>query len=279
MRRRRASAVGRLGIPSLEYPHRFERRIWRDGALMTGPGNLTGKVALVTGGSRGIGRAVVLALAEEGADIAVNYRTRKQDADQVRSQVEAIGRRAVAVRADVAVASEVARMVASVEGALGAVTILVNNAGIVRPQAFEDIAETDWDQILDVNLKSAFLVTQAVLPRMRAAGWGRIINVSSTAAQMGGIIGPHYAAAKAGILGLTHAYASLLAGEGITVNAIAPALIETEMIAGHPKARPERIPVGRFGTVAEVAEAAVMLARNAYITGQTINVNGGLYMT
>jgi 3-oxoacyl-[acyl-carrier protein] reductase len=241
--------------------------------------DLGDRIALVTGGGRGIGRAIAVALAEAGADVAVNYRTRKRDADQVRAQVEGAGRRCVTVRADVSVAAEVTRMVESVEGALGPVAILVNNAGIVRPQALPEISEADWDQILDVNLKSVFLVSQAVLPGMRAAGWGRIVNVSSTAAQVGGIIGPHYAASKAGILGLTHAFAALLAGEGITVNAIAPALIETEMVAGNPKALPERIPVGRFGTVGEVADVAVMLARNAYITGQTINVNGGVYMS
>jgi 3-oxoacyl-[acyl-carrier protein] reductase len=246
---------------------------------MSARDDLAGKVALVTGGSRGIGRAIAVALAAAGADVAVNYRTRKRDADQVRALVEEAGQRCVTVRADVSAAAEVARMVESVEGALGPVAILVNNAGIVRPQPVHEISEADWDQILDVNLKSVFLVTQAVLPGMRAAGWGRIVNLSSTAAQVGGIIGPHYAASKAGILGLTHAYAALLAGEGITVNAIAPALIETEMIAGNPKAQPERIPVGRFGTVGEVAAVAVMLARNAYVTGQTVNVNGGLYMS
>ncbi|MHB8851486.1 MAG: SDR family oxidoreductase [Acidithiobacillus ferriphilus] len=171
------------------------------------------------------------------------------------------------------------RMIQCVEEELGAVSILVNNAGIARPQALEEITEKDWDEIINVNLRSVFLVTQAVLPRMRAAKWGRIINLSSAAVQLGGIIGPHYTASKAGVLGLTHSYASLLAGEGITVNAVAPALIETDMIAGNPQARPERIPVGRFGTAEEVAEAVVMLASNGYITGQTINVNGGLYMS
>jgi 3-oxoacyl-[acyl-carrier protein] reductase len=246
---------------------------------MTNARDLTGRVALITGGSRGIGRVVAIALAEAGADIAVNYRVRENEAEQVRSQVEMCGRHCITVRANVSVAADATRMVETVEGALGAVTILVNNAGIARPQALEEITEADWDEIIDVNLKSVFLVTQAVLPGMRAAKWGRIINMSSAAAQLGGIIGPHYTASKAGILGLTHAYASLLAGEGITVNSIAPALIETEMIAGNPQARSERIPVRRFGTAEEVAEVVVMLARNGYITGQTINVNGGLYMS
>jgi len=246
---------------------------------MANPGDLTGKVALVTGGSRGIGRAVALALAEAGADIAVNYHNREREAEQVRSRVESYGRRCLTVQANVAAAADVARMVEAVEEALGAVAILVNNAGIARPQAVEEITEADWAEMIDVNLKSVFLVTQAVLRNMRAAKWGRIINMSSAAAQLGGIVGPHYTAAKAGVLGLTHSYALLLAGEGITVNAIAPALIETDMIAGNPRARPERIPVGRFGTTEEVAAVVVMLARNGYITGQTISVNGGAYMT
>lgn len=170
-------------------------------------------------------------------------------------------------------------MVAHVESELGPISILVNNAGIARPQKIEEITEGDWDEVIDVNLKSAFLVTQAVLPGMRAARWGRIIFVSSVAAQVGGVVGPNYAASKAGMIGLTHSYANLLAKEGITVNAVAPALIETEMVLSNPKARPDLIPVGRFGTSEEVADVAVMLATNGYITGQTINVNGGWYMS
>ncbi len=170
-------------------------------------------------------------------------------------------------------------MVRQVESQLGPVAILVNNAGITRPQPIDEITEQDWDEVLAVNLKSVFLVTQAVLPGMRAAKWGRIINLSSVAAQTGGVIGPHYAASKAGIQGLTHSYAALLAKEGITVNAIAPALIETDMMRDNPRATPALIPVGRFGTVDEVADVVVMLATNGYITGQTINVNGGWYMS
>ncbi len=150
---------------------------------------------------------------------------------------------------------------------------------ISRLQPFDQITEQDWDEVLAVNLKSVFLATQAVLPKMRTARWGRIINLSSVAAQTGGVVGPHYAASKAGIHGLTHSYANLLAKEGITVNAIAPALIETEMMRDNPRATPTLIPVGRFGTVEEVADVVVMLATNGYITGQTINVNGGWYLS
>ena len=133
--------------------------------------------------------------------------------------------------------------------------------------------------MIAVNLTSCFILTQAVLPAMRRRKWGRIINLSSVAAQVGGVVGPHYAASKAGIIGLTHAYASRLAREGITVNAIAPALIETEMVTSNLGARPDLIPVGRFGLPAETAAVALMLAQNGYITGQTISVNGGWYMT
>ena len=240
---------------------------------------LTGKIALVTGGSRGIGRAIALGLAEAGADVAVNFLTHEAEAGEVCAAIERAGRRAVAVQADVSVADEVSRMIDAVQARLGEVSILVNNAGISRPQPLGAITERDWDEILMVNLKSMFLVTQAVLPAMRKQRWGRIINLSSVAAQTGGVIGPHYAASKAGCLGLTHSYASLLAKEGITVNAIAPALIETEMVTKNPRARPEIIPVGRFGTVEETAQVALMLAKNGYITGQTINVNGGWYMS
>lgn len=240
---------------------------------------LNGKIALVTGGSRGIGRATVLALAKAGARVAVNYKTRVAEAEAVCAEIKSLGGHAVAVQADVSVAAEVADMVRQIESQLGPIAILVNNAGISRLQPFDQITEQDWDEVLAANLKSAFMVTQAVLPGMRLAKWGRIINLSSVAAQTGGVIGPHYAASKAGIHGLTHSYAALLAQEGITVNAIAPALIETEMMRDNPRARPDLIPVGRFGTVGEVADVVVTLAANGYITGQTINVNGGWYMS
>ncbi len=243
--------------------------------------DLTGKIALITGANRGIGRAIAVALGNAGADVAVNFRSDEDEtaAKAVCLQIDGSGRRSLAVKADVSVGKEVSNMVAAVQQQLGNISILVNNAGISKPQPIDQITEADWDLIHNVNLKSMFLVTQAVLPVMRKQRWGRIINLSSVAAQLGGIIGPHYAASKAGAIGLTHSYASLLAKEGITVNAIAPALIETDMITSNPKARPDITPVGRFGTVEEVAEIAVMLACNGYMTGQTISVNGGWYMT
>lgn len=240
---------------------------------------LSGKVALVTGASRGVGRAIALALAEAGADVGVNYRERAKEAAEVGAAIEAAGRRAIVVQADVSKTSEVDRLVSAVEQRLGPVTILVNNAGIARPQQVEEITEQDFDEMIRVNLKSAFLVTQRLLPSMRAAHFGRIINITSVAAQVGGVVGPHYAASKAGMIGLTHGYANLLVREGITANAIAPALIETDMVTANLRAKPDLIPVGRFGHVDEVSSAAVMLATNGYITGQTINVNGGWYMS
>jgi 3-oxoacyl-[acyl-carrier protein] reductase len=241
--------------------------------------DLAGKTALVTGASRGIGRACALALAAAGADIAVHYHVSEAAARETCTLVERLGRRAVAVAADVAQSAEVSRMVKSVERELGPVGVLVNNAGISKRVPWDKIPEADWDEILAVNLKSVFLVTQAVLPGMRAWRWGRIINMSSGAVQTGGVIGPHYTASKAGIIGLTHSYASLLVKEGITVNAVAPSLIETDMVSRDPEVKPELIPMGRFGTPEEVADVVAMLARNAYITGQTICVNGGRFMS
>jgi 3-oxoacyl-[acyl-carrier protein] reductase len=235
--------------------------------------DLSGKVALVTGASRGIGRAIALELARAGADVVVHYHTRIGWAREVEAAIRSLGMEAKVVQADVSRTAEIERLAREA----GPVDILINNAGIAKPQPFAEITEADWDEVIDTNLKSCFLLTQALLPGMRARQWGRIVNLSSVAAQVGGIVGPHYAASKAGMNGLTHFYASRLAKEGITVNAIAPALIETEMVTTNMKATPDRIPVGRFGEPDEVAIVAVMLARNPYITGQTINVNGGWY--
>ncbi len=238
-----------------------------------------GKVALVTGASRGIGKAIALALAGAGMDVAVNYHMRKEAALKTSREIAACGRRCLTVQANVAVSEEVSRLVDQVQQELGPVQILVNNAGIARRQPFDQITEQDWDELLNVNLKSTFLVTQAVLPAMRERRWGRIINVSSVAAHIGGVVGPHYAASKAGMLGLTHAYANLLVKEGITVNAIAPALIATDMVIEDLQVGPDIIPMGRFGTAEEVAAVALLLVLNGYMTGQTINVDGGVYMS
>jgi 3-oxoacyl-[acyl-carrier protein] reductase len=241
--------------------------------------DLNNRVALVTGASRGIGAGIAVALASAGADVAINYREQSAAAQSVCAEISSLGRKAIPVQADVSRAQETTRMVREVDASLGPVDILVNNVAIAQPRPFEEITETEWDQILSVNLKSVFLVTQAVIANMRKRKWGRIINLSSVAAQTGGAVGAHYAASKAGIIGLTHSCASSFIKEGITVNAIAPALIETDMVTSKPNASPRLIPMGHFGKVDDVASIAVMLANNEYITGQTISVNGGWYMT
>jgi len=236
-------------------------------------------VALVTGGSRGIGAGVAIALARSGAHVAVNFRKRADAANGVCGEIIGTGRKAIAIQADVSVSADVTRMVAEIEAHLGGIDILVNNAGIAHPRKLEDITEAEWDEVLTVNLKSVFLVTQAVVGGMRQRKWGRIINLSSVAAQTGGAVGAHYAASKAGIIGLTHSCASSLIRDGITVNAIAPALIETDMVTNNPNANPNLIPMGHFGSVDDVAAVAVMLAMNDYMSGQTVSVNGGWYMS
>lgn len=241
--------------------------------------DLKNRVALVTGGSRGIGAAIAVAFARAGADVAVNYRQKAEAANAVCAKIADLGRKALAVQADVSIAAEVKRMVADVETRLRPIDILVNNAGIAHPRKLEEITEAEWDEMLTVNLKSVFLVTQAVVGGMRKRKWGRIINLSSGAAYTGGSVGPHYTASKAGIIGLTHSCASLLVREGITVNAIAPSLIETEMVMHDMNVIPALIPMGRFGAVKDVASVAVMLVMNDYMTGQTILVNSGRHMT
>ena len=237
--------------------------------------DLKGRVALITGGSRGIGRAIALALAEAGADVAVNYRGQAGKADEVAEAVRARGPHAVALAADVSVGAKVAELVRAVESTLGAVDILVNNAGIATVRGLDDLTESVFDETLAVNLKSAFLCTQAVLPAMRARKWGRIVNISSGAARGAGAIGVHYNASKAGMEGLTRGYAARLVKEGITVNAVAPSLIATDMMRSRESELVSRIPLGRLGTAEEVAEAVLMVIGNAYMTGQTIQLNGG----
>ena len=241
--------------------------------------DLDGRVALVTGASRGIGRATALALAQNGASVVVNYLQRREEARAVDAGIAVLGRKSLCIQADVSLASDVERLVAEALQHFGHIDILVNNAGIARPQPMDEVTEDDWDELMSVNVKSCFLMTSAVVPGMRQRQWGRIVNLSSVAAQVGGVVGPHYAASKAAILGLTHFYASKLAKDGITVNAIAPALIETEMVTSNPNASAKLIPVGRLGFPEEVADVVVMLARNGYLTGQTINVNGGWTMS
>ena len=237
--------------------------------------DLRAHVALVTGASRGIGAAVALTLAELGAAVAVNYRERADDAGTIVARIKAGGGRAIAVHADVSQAAAVAAMVDQVASALGPIDILVNNAGMAIVRGIDDLSEEDFDCTIAVNLKSTFLCTQAVLPMMRARKWGRIVNISSGAARGAGSIGPHYNASKTGMEGLTRGYAARLVKEGITVNAVAPSLIETDMMSGQPQLV-SRIPLGRFGTAEEVAKVVLLLVDNAYMTGQTVALSGGM---
>jgi 3-oxoacyl-[acyl-carrier protein] reductase len=236
---------------------------------------LLGRTALVTGGSRGIGAAISKALARAGATVAINYRERADDANRLVDSIAKADGRAIAISADVSQTSAVANMVKRVKSELGSVDILVNNAGIAITRGIDDLSEADFDQTIATNLKSVFLCTQAVLPMMRAKRWGRIVNISSGAARGAGSIGPHYNASKAGIEGLTRGYAARLVKEGITVNAVAPSLIETDMMKGQENLV-SRIPLGRFGKADEVAQAVMMLLDNDYMTGQTVAMSGGM---
>ena len=239
--------------------------------------DLGNRVALVTGGSRGIGQAIAVSLAEAGAAIAVNYREKAAEARGCgRARSAAKGGRAIGVRADVSQADEVAALMAAVERELGPVDVLVNNAGIGLVRSVDELTEEDFDLTIAVNLKSVFLCTQAVMPGMRARKWGRIVNISSGAARGAGGVGPHYNASKAGMEGMTRGYAARLVKDGITVNAVAPSLIETDMVRPGVASSPARIPLGRFGTPEECALIVMMLVRNAYMTGQTVALSGGM---
>ena len=238
--------------------------------------DLKNRVALVTGGSRGIGKGIALALADAGAAVAVNYRERGAEAEAVAEAIRGNGGRAAAFGADVSVRTAVQAMVRDVEERLGQVDVLVNNAGMAEHRSLDDLAEADFDRIIAVNLKSVFLCTQAVIPAMRTRRWGRIVNISSIAGRGPGGVSVLYNASKAGLEGLTRGYASRLAAEGVTVNAVAPGLIDTDM--GKPLIEAgvgARIPVGRIGTAEDIAQAVVMIVGNSFMTGQTIAVNGG----
>jgi 3-oxoacyl-[acyl-carrier protein] reductase len=237
--------------------------------------SLSSRVALVTGGSRGIGAAIVRALAEAGAAVAINYREQKGTADALVASITSAGGRAVAIGADVSRGDHVAQLFARANAELGPVDILVNNAGIALGRSIDDLTEDDFDRTIAVNLKSAFLCTKAALPSMRARKWGRIVNISSGAARGAGAVGPHYNASKAGMEGLTRGYAARLVKDGITVNAVAPSLIATDMIGATGNAA-ARIPLGRPGTPEEVAQAVMLLVGNGYMTGQTIAMSGGM---
>ena len=245
-------------------------------------GEFSGRAAIVTGGGRGIGRKVAALLASRGAQVLIAD-INGPSAEEAAGSVRATGGTAIPVQADVVQRSAVQRMVgAAVEG-FGGVDILVNNAGYLRPTPVTDIPEDEWDRVIDVNLKGTFLCSQAVLPAMRSAGYGRIVNLSSTAGKnVSTVGGAHYTAAKAGVLGLTRHLASEVARDGITVNAVCPGLIDTEMVRStiteeRVRAYAHGFPIPRLGTPEEVAELIAFLAsdRAAYITGAAFDITGG----
>ncbi len=244
---------------------------------------LEGKVALVTGASRGIGRAIAVELARAGAEVAVNFAASEDAAREVASEIEALGRKAYLVKFDVAEPEGVAQGVKEVEETFGRIDILVNNAGITRDGLLVRMKEEDWERVLSVNLKGAFLVTKAVIPGMMKRRWGRIINVSSVVAFSGNPGQSNYAASKAGLVGFSRSLALEVARRGITVNVVAPGFIETDMTAALPEKAREallsQVPMGRAGTPEEVAHAVVFLASDkaSYITGTVLHVNGGLW--
>ncbi len=242
------------------------------------PLSLTGRVALVTGASGGIGRAVALALSAAGVSVAIGYGASDAAAQQLAGQITAAGGRAAALSADLAYAAEVVRLTEDTEHAFGPVDVLVSNAGMGQRQRLEAIEVEEFDETVAVNLRAPFLLAQRLVPPMAERGFGRVLFISSVAAFTGGVVGPHYAASKAGLHGLTHSLAARFAHSGVTVNALAPALIaDTGLLPGEPDELRQRVPVGRLGRPAEVADLALAVLRNPYLTNQVISLDGGIY--
>ena len=247
-------------------------------------GMLSGKISLVTGGGRGIGRAIALALAEAGSDVAVNYLQHAAPAEEVCEQIRALGRRARAYKANIANDDENHGMVRRIQDDLGVVQVLVNNAGITRDKTFVKMTYEIWKEVLDVDLTGPAMVTHALLPGMIERNWGRVIFMTSVIGQMGNFGQTNYSVAKGGLIALTKSLARETAKKGVTINAIAPGFIRTDILKDMPPEALQKIvaqtAVGRLGEPDEVAEAVLFLAspKAGYVTGTVINVNGGLYM-
>ena len=244
--------------------------------------DLNGKVAVITGGNRGIGKAISIMLSTKGAKIAVNYSSSVDSADKVVKEIEGMGGTAIKVKADVTKQPEVHSMFQTVLKQFGRVDILVNNAGTMGQPKFLEISEADWDRVLAVNLKGMFNCCQAVIPIFLKQSGGKIVNMSSIAGKTGGASGVHYGASKAGVIGLTMALSTEFAKKNIYVNAIAPGPVKTEMFLGLPAALQERFAgtthLGRVCEPSEIAHAVVFLLENDFITGETLNMSAGRYM-
>ncbi|MCG8409181.1 MAG: 3-oxoacyl-[acyl-carrier-protein] reductase [Phycisphaerales bacterium] len=247
-------------------------------------GVLDGKTSLVTGASRGIGRAIALALAEAGADVALNYFTRREPAEEVAAKIHQLGRKAIVYKANVSKAGENGQMVEQVLKDFGPVQIVVNNAGITRDRSFGKMDREMWDDVINVNLTGPAMIIHRLISPMIESGWGRIVNITSIVGQMGNFGQANYAAAKGGLMALTKTLAREYARKNITVNAVAPGFVETDMTADVPDKVLDVVrnstPMGRLGKPEEIAAAVVFLAspHASFITGEVIGVNGGMYM-
>jgi len=245
---------------------------------------LTGRTALVTGASRGIGRAIALSLAQEGADVAVNYVSSEGAAKEVVERILAMGRKAMLAQADVADYPDTYRMAQEVLKQFGHLDILINNAGINSDKTFVKMDHASWRKVLAINLDGVFNCTKVFIDQMLQQGWGRVVNITSVIGQIGNFGQANYAASKAGVAAMTKSLAKELAAKGITINAVAPGFIETEMVSGIPEKVQQKllsqIPMGRFGKADEVSRACVYLCSSDgdYITGAELSINGGLFM-
>ena len=243
------------------------------------------RVALVTGGSRGIGRAIAATLAARGHAVALTYATGQREAERAAAEIAGNGGQAIAVQLLAEDRASISRAADDVRGTLGVISVLVNNAAIAQEKPFLDLTDADWDRMLAVNLRGPFVCAQAVLPAMLAQRWGRIVNISSVGGQWGGMNQVHYACAKAGLNNLTRSLAKLYSAQGVLTNTVAAGLVATEMIANELEteagaAKVKNTPIGRIATPDEIARTVAFLVSDdaSYITGQTVNANGGMYM-